>query len=101
MGPSTAVLPRLAGAKSSLRMTSDLKPPDPEPVDGGVGDGGGGDAAGFAPGASVEDAGDGGEDDVAPVEMRGAHQTLVEVREAEDDGCGDQSGFAADAAFKK
>ena len=40
---------------------------EPEGVDEGVDDGGGSEGAGFHPGAAVKEAGDGGEEDVAPV----------------------------------
>src|SRR5262250_1795738 len=60
------------------------KPEGPEDVDQSVGDAGGEEALAIAPGASVEDPGDGGEEDVAPVEGAG----FVVMREAEDDGGG-------------
>ena len=70
----------------------------PEGVDGGVGDGGGGDATVGSPGAAVEDAGDGGEEDVASVEVEGV---LVEVGEAEEGGGEEERGGAAEAAFEE
>src|SRR6202167_105895 len=70
----------------------------PERVDGGVSDGGGGDAVILTPGAAVEDAGEGGEQDVAPVEEGGA---LVEVGEAEDHGGDEKCSGTADAAFEE
>ncbi len=63
-----------------------------------MGDGGSGDAVVPTPGAAVEDAGEGGEQDVAPVEEGGA---LVEMREAEDGGRDEQGGGAADAALEE
>ncbi len=69
----------------------------PEGVDGGVGDGGGGDAVVATPGAAVEDSGEAGEQDVAPVEEGGA---FVEVGEAEDGGSDEQGCGAADAALE-
>lgn len=70
----------------------------PDGVDEGVGEGGGGDAlvaATFpAPCATVEEPCDGGEQDVAPVEVGG---TLVEVGEAEEDR-GEREGCAGSEA---
>ena len=61
-------------------------------------DGGGADAALLAPGAAVEDAGDGRHDDVLPVEDAA---TLVEVRESEE-GRGDEERPAwTEAAFEE
>jgi hypothetical protein len=70
----------------------------PEGVDGGVGDGGGGDAVVLTPGAAVEDSGEAGQEDVAPIEEGGA---LIEVGEAEDAGGDQQGGGAADAALEE
>lgn len=50
-----------------------LEPDCPDGIDAGVGDGGGGNATIFAPGAAVENSGDGGEDDVMPIEMRASY----------------------------
>ncbi len=64
----------------------------------GVGDGGGCDAAVLTPCSAVEDAGDGGEQNVAPVEVDGA---LVEVGETEED-CGEEKSWSApDAPFEE
>lgn len=50
------------------------------------------------PGTAVEDAGDSGEQDVAPIEVDSA---LVEVGQAEESGCEEQRGGAAEAALEK
>jgi hypothetical protein len=51
-----------------------------------------------APGAAIEDSGDGGEQDVTPVEEGGA---LVEVGKAKDHGGDEQGGSAANTAFEE
>jgi len=58
----------------------------PEDVDAGVDDGGGENGVGFAPGPAVEEAGDGGEENVAPI---GKVLVVGDVGEAEKDGSGD------------
>jgi len=63
----------------------------PEDVDGGVDQGGGEEGAGFAPGPAVEEAGDGGQKDVAPIGK--AH--VGDVGEAEEDGGGPPTGEVA------
>jgi hypothetical protein len=50
----------------------------------------------LTPCSSVEDAGDGGEQDVAPIEVRGA---FIEMREAEEDCGEDERGGSSDAAL--
>ena len=57
----------------------------PEDVYGGVDQGGGEDGVGFAPGPTVEEAGDGGEEDVAPV----GEVQIGDVGEAEEDRGGE------------
>ena len=52
----------------------------------------------MTPGSAVEDAGDRGEQDVAPVEVQGA---LVEVGEAEEAGSQQKCYGAADAALEE
>ena len=52
----------------------------PGDVDGGMDEGGGEDRTGLAPRPAIEKAGDGGQDDVAPI--RKAH--VGDVREAKD-----------------
>jgi len=61
-----------------------------------MGDAGGEQALAIAPGASVEDSGDGSEQDVTPVEWA----RLVEVREAEDGGGEDDRAGAAKTGFE-
>src|SRR5215472_2030819 len=51
-----------------------------------------------APRAPIKDAGNGGEQHVAPVEKCGA---LVEVRQAEEDGRGEEGACAADAPLQQ
>jgi len=63
-----------------------------------VGDGGGGNAVVASPGAAVENAGDGSEQDVTPVKERGA---LIEVGKAEEDCSGEEGGDAAEAALEE
>jgi hypothetical protein len=63
-----------------------------------VADGGGADATLLAPGSPVEESGDGCEQDVAPVEVKGA---LVEVGEAEEAGGQQKRCVAADAALEE
>jgi hypothetical protein len=63
-----------------------------------VGDGGCGNASFGSPGAAVEDAGEAGEQDVAPVEVGGA---LVEVGEAEEDRSGEQRRGSAETLFEQ
>lgn len=79
-------------------MCGSVQPEGPDGVDRGVGDCGGGDTAVAAPGSAIEDAGDGGKQDVTPVEVKGA---LVEVGEAEEDGGDEEGGGAAEAALEK
>ena len=64
---------------------------EPDGVDEGVNDGVRHQGAGFHPGAAVEQAGDGRQQDVFPV----GHGSMENVREAENDGCGDPPGAAA------
>jgi hypothetical protein len=70
----------------------------PEGIDSGVGDGRGGDSVILTPGAAVEDAGESGQQDVAPVE---GDRALVEMGEAEDGGGDEKCRGAADAAFEE
>jgi hypothetical protein len=59
-----------------LEMTRGLEPQSPYPIDAGVGDGRGWYAPPFAPRSSIENPRDGGQQYIAPIEMR---RTLVEV----------------------
>ena len=73
----------------------------PDGVYEGVGEGGGGDAVvatSAAPCTAVEEACEGGEQDVAPVEVDGA---LVEVREAKKDGGEGHRPVGAEAALQE
>lgn len=71
----------------------------PEDVYAGVDQGGGEDGIGFAPGPAVEEACDGGEEDVAPV---GEVLVVGDVGKAEEDGGGDPaSGVAVGGAREK
>jgi hypothetical protein len=63
-----------------------------------VGQGRGSDAALITPGATVENSGDGSEQDVAPVEERGA---LVPVGKAEEHGGEEQGHGTAEAPFEQ
>jgi hypothetical protein len=65
--------------KSDLGVGRDdwgLEPQSPYPIDAGVGDGRGWYAPPFAPRSSIENPRDGGQQYIAPIEMR---RTLVEV----------------------
>src|SRR5271165_2245058 len=74
------------------------EPPRPQPIDAGVRDGRRRDTAVLAPGAAVENSRDGGQQNVAPVEVRG---TFIEVREAEQRGSDDERGAASEAALEQ
>ena len=81
----------LLGALRSSEQMLAGEEGEPEGVDEGVEDGGGGEGGGLHPGAAVEESGDGGEEDVAPV----GHGRVKDVGEAENDGSDEPSGVAA------
>src|ERR1700687_825955 len=67
------------------RTKSGLEPPRPHPIHAGVRDRRCGHASAFAPGAAVENSCDGGEQDVAPVEVDAAcAEAFIEMRQAEE-----------------
>src|SRR5712692_6258114 len=69
----------------------------PGGVDGGVDQRGGEDGVGAAPGPAVEEAGDGGEDDVTPV----GEAKVGDVGEAEEDRSGPPAGQIALAGARE
>src|SRR5579863_1570484 len=79
------------------KESNSAEPDRPDRVDGGVGYGGCQEAAAGEPRTSIEDAGDSGENHVAPVEVCRA---FVEVGEAEQERCDRQRPTRADAAFE-
>src|ERR1700739_3641264 len=82
-----------ANEKKGLKQVSGSQEEDmPEDVDASVDQGGGEDGVGLAPGPAIDEAGDGGEEDVAPVREL---PVVGDVRKAEEDGCGDPAGGVA------